>query len=83
MSDEGKIKFYGSKFCGHSRVAKNYLSRNEIEFEYLDVNEDPDAEQAVKDLNNGNRSVPTLVFPDGTVLTEPSNAEIGKKLGEG
>ena len=81
MTSEDKIRFYGSKYCGHSRVAQNYLSRNDIEFEYYDVNNDPEAEAYVKELNNGNRSVPTLVFPDGTVMTEPSNAEIGKKLG--
>lgn len=81
MGDNDKIKFYGSKWCGHSRVAKNYLTRNEIEYEYFEVNDDPEAEAYVKEINNGNRSVPTLVFPDGTVLTEPSNAEIGKKLG--
>lgn len=81
MSDNNKIRVYGTKWCGHSRVAKRYLSRHEVEYEYIDINEDKEAAEYVMSVNNGNRSVPTLLFPDGTVMTEPSNKEIGAKLG--
>jgi len=65
MSEGVKIKFYGTSWCPTSRRAKKLLINKGIEFEWINIDEDPAARAFVIDVNNGNRSVPTLVFPDG------------------
>ncbi len=52
------------------------------DFVYVDISKDPDAKEIVRVINNGNASVPTLVFPDKSTLTEPSRAELQAKLQE-
>jgi mycoredoxin len=51
-------------------------------FKWVDIGENPSAAVEVERINKGNRSVPTIVFPDGSVLIEPSNAELEKKLSQ-
>ena len=75
-----KIIFYGTNWCPDCLRAKRILEREEIEFQEINVEIDKDAEARVRQLNNGNRSVPTIIFPDGTQLTEPSGSELREKL---
>jgi mycoredoxin len=82
MSEVDKIKFYGTSWCPSSRRAKNLLIKNGIDFEWINIDEDPAARSFVIEVNNGNRSVPTIVFPDGDILAEPSNQELVKKLSQ-
>ncbi len=56
------------------------LERHNISFEWIDIEEDAAAMTYVQQVNGGYRSVPTIVFPDGSVLVEPSNEELEKKL---
>jgi mycoredoxin len=56
------------------------LNRHEIEYQYVDIDKDPEARIFVQELNNGNRSVPTIIFPDGEILVEPSKRELIEKL---
>jgi hypothetical protein len=52
-----------------------------VPFEWVDVDGDEEANRTVENINRGRRILPTLVFPDGTVLVEPSDAELAAKLG--
>ena len=79
MQDE--IVFYGTKWCFDCKRAKKFLDQRNIVYRYVDIDRDPGARAYVQEVNNGNRSVPTIVFPDGEILVEPSNAELAEKVG--
>jgi len=80
MADE-KIKVYGTSWCGDCHRAKTFLENHQINFDWIDIEKDPEAVKFVEEINHGYRSVPTLVFPDGSTLTEPSTYQLSKKLG--
>ena len=80
MSD--KIILYGSPTCFMVAPVRGLLERAEVPFEYVDIMRDETARQRVLEINSGNASVPTLVFGDGTTLTEPSLSELKQKLGQ-
>jgi mycoredoxin len=71
---------YTSSFCSHSWWVERFLRSKEVTVEYINIDKNPQAREAVKSLNRGYASVPTLVFPDGSHLTEPSLAQIRQKL---
>lgn len=75
-----KITVYGTKFCGDCYRAVNYLRAHNIPFHWIDIDQDQSAEQYVLEVNQGTRSVPTIKFEDGTVLVEPTSAEMAHKL---
>ncbi len=78
------IKFYGAMWCGDTRRARAWLDQHNIAYQWIDIEKDKDAEAFVKSVNNGFRSIPTIVFPDGSHLTEPSNSKLEehvRKLG--
>lgn len=77
---EDAIVVYGTAWCGDCRRAKKLLERRRIEYAWVDVEEQKGAKEEMLRLNGGDRRVPTLLFPDGSVLVEPSNAELGAKL---
>ncbi len=74
------IKLYGTRYCPQVYTVRRELDRNAIDYDYIDIREDMSAAEYVRKINNGHESVPTLVFPDGTTLTEPSTAELLDKL---
>jgi glutaredoxin len=76
----GKITVYGTEWCGDCFRTRQYLKRISIPFTFINIDRDKDAEQFVLHTNRGMRSVPTIVFEDGTVLVEPSNQELADKL---
>ena len=76
-----KIIMYSTDWCPDCRRSKRFLDEHGIDYEYVNIEKVPDAEQIVRELNNGNRSVPTIVFPDGSILVEPSNTQLAEKLG--
>lgn len=75
------ILVYGTSWCGGSRRAKRMLDENKIPYQWIDIDEKKDARAIVEEINNGYRSVPTILFPDGSRLVEPSDEELAKKLG--
>jgi thioredoxin reductase (NADPH) len=75
------IVMYGAPWCPDCRQSKQFLGDHRIQFDYINIDENPDASDKVIEINNGMRIIPTIVFPDGEVLTEPSNAELAEKLG--
>jgi glutaredoxin-like protein len=77
---ETKIKVYGTTWCPDCIRAKQVLAKNSVDYDWINIENDAEARKLVEKVNGGNRSVPTIVFPDGSVLVEPSNAELEKKL---
>jgi mycoredoxin len=77
-----QIKMYGTKWCPDCLRAKQVLARHNIPFTWIDIENDGQALAYVQKVNGGYRSVPTIVFPDGSVLVEPGNAVLEKKLAE-
>ena len=77
----GKIKIYATSWCGNSRRARSVFDENHIDYEWIDIDENVEAGKFVESVNHGYRSVPTIVFLDGSILTEPTTADLMKKLG--
>ena len=73
---------YGAEWCGDCRRSKRFLDSNNISYEYVDVETDTTASDKVIEINGGMRSIPVIVFEDGTHLTEPSDAALKAKLEE-
>lgn len=76
----GAIVFYGTSWCGGCRRARRIFSQVNTHYVEIDIDADEQAEAFVKELNRGYRSVPTIVFPDGSVLTEPDDDTLVEKL---
>lgn len=74
------ITMYGADWCGDCRRAKAYLTDNNIDFEYVNAEEVPEATDIILEHNGGVQRIPVIVFDDGTHLTEPTNDEIETKL---
>ena len=75
------IKVYGASWCPDCRRAKRFLGDQRIPFEWHDIEVDPDGVRTVQDRNDGNDIIPTIIFPDGSHLSEPSNEELAEKIG--
>lgn len=78
---DGKIIMYGTTWCYDTRRAQMIFDNNKIPYVWIDIDKDADGRKYVESVNNGCRSVPTIVFPDGSILVEPSNLELNRKLG--
>jgi glutaredoxin len=76
-----KIIIYGTKWCGDCLRTRFFLDRHQIEYTFINIDQDKQAEQFVIQTNHGMRSVPTIVFEDQSILVEPSNTTLAKKLG--
>lgn len=77
----GDFTLYSTPWCGYCHRLKSQLQREGISFEEVDIEQVPEAAAIVEKANNGNQTVPTLVFPDGTALTNPSVAQVKAQLG--
>ncbi|HEU5230719.1 MAG TPA: mycoredoxin [Ktedonobacteraceae bacterium] len=75
-----KITMYATTWCGDCRFAKRWLDAHGIPYEYINIEEDESAAEIVLKVNKGARSVPTIVFPDGSVLVEPTARELAAKF---
>ncbi|MEY4206765.1 MAG: hypothetical protein RL255_602 [Actinomycetota bacterium] len=78
MSEQ--ISMYGAEWCGDCRRSKRFLDSNNISYNYIDVEADQSASDKVIEINGGMRSIPVILFPDGSHLTEPSDNELKTKL---
>ncbi len=74
------IKVYSTAWCPDCIAAKAVLKSMKVDFEEINIDETPVAENTVIELNHGNRTVPTIVFPDGSVLSEPKITELRQKI---
>lgn len=80
-SSADKVTLYTSKWCFHSRSVQSFLKRSEVAVNEIDIDGNDEARSRLIELNNGYASVPTLIFPDGSKLTEPTLYQIREKLG--
>lgn len=80
MSSDAAITMYSTPWCGYCHRLKSQLDREGIAYTVVDIAEDPAAADIVMAVNNGLQTVPTLVFGDGSALTNPSVAQIKAKL---
>jgi mycoredoxin len=80
VRSEQQIKVYATTWCGDCRMAKRWFDSHGIPYEYINIEEDDAAADYVVKVNRGRRSVPTIVFPDGSVLVEPSPRELAAKF---
>jgi mycoredoxin len=76
----GQLTMYTTQWCGFCRNLKNQLARAGIEMAEVDIERDHAAAEYVMSVNGGNQTVPTVVFPDGSVLTNPSAAQVRARL---
>ena len=79
MAAEAPI-MYTTTWCGYCRNLKAQLSRKQIAFTEVDIETDPDAAATVERVNGGNQTVPTVLFSDGSAMTNPSAREVADKL---
>ncbi len=71
---------YSTPWCGYCHRLKGQLDREGIAFHYVDIEEQPEAAAVVESANRGNQTVPTVVFADGSAMTNPSLAQVKAKL---
>jgi mycoredoxin len=75
-----QIKIYGTTWCPDCFRAKQVFERFKITFTWIDIEKDEQALAYVQKVNGGYQSVPTIVFPDGSILVEPGNKMLENKL---
>ncbi len=74
------IVVYGASWCPDARRSRAFLDDNGIHYTWIDIDENAEAKAFVKKTNNGTVVVPTIVFPDESILVEPSNPELAAKV---
>ncbi|HVV74931.1 MAG TPA: glutaredoxin domain-containing protein [Mycobacteriales bacterium] len=67
----GRLTMYSTSWCGVCVRLKRGLEREGVEFDEVNIEEDPEAEKFVLETNNGMALVPTVVLPNGEVLSNP------------
>jgi len=77
-----QIVMYATEYCPDCLRAKRHFEANDIPYLRVGLEGNREAAEFVIQINNGFRSVPTIVFPDGTILVEPSWGELKQKLGK-
>jgi thioredoxin reductase (NADPH) len=75
------LTVYGATWCSDCKRAKKFLGEQRVHYHWVDVEQDADGLALVEQANEGKRIIPTIVFADGSLLVEPSNAELATKLG--
>jgi mycoredoxin len=79
---EAPVTMYTTQWCGYCVRLKKLMQREGIQFAEVDIENDAQAADLVMQANGGNRTVPTLLFTNGTALTNPSIDEVKAQLGE-
>ncbi len=75
------ITVIGASWCPDCRRAKQFLGEQRVAYHWIDLEQHPEAIELVERINGGSRSIPTIIFPDGSHLIEPGNDELAEKLG--
>lgn len=81
LPPEGTVTMFSTTWCGYCRRLKSQMESEGIAYTEVNIEEHPDAAAYVEQVNGGNQTVPTVVFPDGTAATNPSLAEVRERLG--
>ena len=75
------IKLYGTNWCSDCKRSKKFLGEQRVHYNFINIEEDAEGQAYVQKVQSGGMSIPTIVFEDGSILIEPSNAELAAKLG--
>jgi thioredoxin reductase (NADPH) len=75
------IKLYGTNWCSDCKRSKKFLGEQRIHYEFINIEEDMEGQAFVQKVQNGGLTIPTIVFEDGSLLIEPTNAELATRLG--
>lgn len=75
-----QIQVYGATTCPDTIRARRFFAQHGVTYEWYDIDQDERAHAYVVEVN-GRRVTPTIKFPDGSILVEPSTEELAKKLG--
>ena len=78
---EPNITVYGAPWCPDCKRAKQFLGDQRVPYIWVDIDEDEEGRRRVQEVNDGKQIIPTIVFEDGSLLVEPTNAELAAKLG--
>jgi len=76
----GSFTMYTTPWCGYCHRLQGQLDREGITYDVVDIEQVPEAVEIVESANNGNQTVPTLVFADGSAVTNPSLVQVKEKL---
>jgi len=77
----GTVTMYSTPWCGYCHRLRTQLDSAGIEYDVVDIEQQPEAAKFVEQVNGGNQTVPTVVFPDGSAATNPSLAQVRERLG--
>ena len=75
------ITVYGAPWCPDCRRSKQFLAEQRLQYDWVDIDQDPAGAALVRQKNDGRQIIPTIVFADGSFLAEPSDDELARKLG--
>ncbi|MCC3775678.1 MULTISPECIES: mycoredoxin [unclassified Streptomyces] len=75
------VTMYSTTWCGYCRRLKTMLDREGIAYNEINIELDPESAAFVEKANGGNQTVPTVLFADGSTLTNPSLAQVKAKIG--
>ncbi len=78
----GSVTMYTTSWCGYCARLKRQLHEAGVTFDEINIEETPGASEIVERVNNGNQTVPTLVFSDGSSVTNPRVQAVIEKLQE-
>ena len=78
---EAKITVYGAPWCPDCRRSKQFLGEQRLPYSWVDIDQDEAGRAYVQEANDGKQIIPTILFEDGSILVEPTNAELATKLG--
>jgi len=74
------VTMYSTQWCGYCTRLKNQLDREGIFYDVVDIERVPDAALLVEQANQGNQTVPTLIYSDGSAQTNPSVRDVKAKI---
>ncbi|WP_370634417.1 mycoredoxin [Actinotalea sp. Marseille-Q4924] len=80
LPETGTVTMFSTTWCGYCRRLKGQMDDAGIAYTEVNIEEQPDAAAFVEEVNGGNQTVPTVLFPDGTAATNPSLAEVRARL---
>jgi thioredoxin reductase (NADPH) len=75
------ITVYGAPWCPDCRQSKQFLGEQRVAYNWVDIDQDEEGRRYVQQVNDGKQIIPTVVFQDGSILVEPTNADLAAKLG--
>ncbi len=81
MTADTDVTMYSTVWCGYCQRLKAQMTREGITFTEVDIEADPAAAAFVESVNGGNQTVPTVLFPDGTAVSNPPIGRVKELLG--